>query len=92
MTQTPISRNISEIYDAAADAMRINRALENKDAVRGFTETIHKAGSWKRQRRVVPRIEATRLGLDIRFAVTGLDIGTPQWFYENLYPGQCGIS
>jgi hypothetical protein len=35
--------------------------------VRGFAETTHAAKSWKRQRRVVARIEATRLGLDIRY-------------------------
>jgi hypothetical protein len=71
--------------EAAADAVRTARALEDKDALRGFAQTLHQAGSWKRQRRVVARIEATRLGLDIRFVVTSLDIGTPEWLYESLY-------
>lgn len=37
------------------------------------------------ERRTVTRIETTRLGLDIRFVVTSLDIGTPEWLYESLY-------
>jgi hypothetical protein len=31
------------------------------------------------------RIEATRLGLDIRFIVTNLNRGSPEWLYETLY-------
>lgn len=61
------------------------RAVEDKDAVRGFAETTHRAGSWSKARRVVARIEATRLGLDIRFIVTSLTIGTSEWLYEGLY-------
>ena len=36
-------------------------------------------------RSAVARIEATRLGLDIRFVVTNLDHGSPEWLYETLY-------
>src|SRR4051794_29215583 len=38
-------------------------AIEDKDAVRGFAETSHGAKSWRRERRVAARIEATRRGL-----------------------------
>lgn len=79
------SKPLKAKVETAADTVRTHRALEDKDALRGFAETFHKAGSWKRQRRVVARIEATRLGLDIRFVVTNLDIGTPEWLYESLY-------
>jgi hypothetical protein len=34
--------------------------------LRGYAETRHKAKSWDRERRAVARIEATKLGLDIR--------------------------
>jgi len=44
--------------------------------LRGYTETRHKAKSWDRERRTVARIEATMLGLDIRFVVTSLDVGS----------------
>src|SRR6266568_3993372 len=53
--------------------------------VRGYTETRHAAGSWDRERRVVARIEATELGLDTRYVVTSLGIGSAQWIYDSLY-------
>src|SRR5664279_3275246 len=33
----------------------------------------------------VARIEATKLGLDIRFVVTSLDVGSAEWIYDSLY-------
>ena len=71
--------------EEVADAIRVERAVEDKDAVRGFAETTHAAKSWKRQRRVSARIEATRLGLDIRYVVTNIATGTAEWLYADLY-------
>ena len=62
--------------DAAADAVRTRRAVENLDVLRAYAETRHKAKS---------RVEATRLGLDIRFVVTSLEHGSPEWLYDSLY-------
>jgi len=31
------------------------------------------------------RIEVTMLGLDIRFVVTSLDVGSAEWIYDSLY-------
>jgi hypothetical protein len=50
-----------------------------------YTETRHQAKSWDRQRRAVARIEVTTLGLDIRFVVTSLDVGSAEWIYDSLY-------
>ncbi len=69
----------------AADAIRVERAVGNKEAVRGFAETTHAAKSWRCKRRVAARIEATRLGLDIRYVVTNIATGTPEWIYADLY-------
>ncbi len=71
--------------EEVAEAIRVERAVEDKDAVRGFAETTHAAKSWKRQRRVSARIEATRLGLDIRYVVTSITNGTAEWLYADLY-------
>ena len=68
-----------------ADHIRVVRALDDKDAVRGFAKTTHAAKSWRQQRRVAARIEATRLGLDIRYVVTNIATGTPEWLYAGLY-------
>ncbi|RXD32867.1 IS1380 family transposase [Xanthomonas perforans] len=68
-----------------ADTIRVVRAIGDKDAVRGFAETTHAAKSWRQERRVAARIEATRLGLDIRYVVTNIETGTPEWLYAELY-------
>jgi hypothetical protein len=81
----PGTKPLSRKVDETADAVRTERAIGDKDVVRGFAETRHRAGSWRKERRAVARIEATRLGLDIRFIVTNLDDGSPEWLYATLY-------
>jgi hypothetical protein len=81
----PGTKPLSKKVDDKADEVRVERALENKDVVRGYAETRHKAKSWNRERRAVARIEATKLGLDIRFVVTNLEHGSPEWIYDSLY-------
>jgi len=68
-----------------ADPIRVERAKTGAAAVRGFAETRHAAKSWKKQRRVVARIEATPLGLDIRWVVTSLEVPSPEGIYAKLY-------
>ena len=77
----PLARKVDEV----ADDIRTRRAIENLAVLRGYTETRHKAKSWDRERRTVARMEATMLGLDIRFVVTNLDIGSAEWIYDSLY-------
>jgi hypothetical protein len=79
------TRALAAKVEAKADAIRVERALENREAVRGFAETTYAAKSWKRERRVGARIEATRLGLDIRYVVTSITTGTAEWLYADLY-------
>ena len=81
----PGTKPLSKKVDATADAVRTERAVGDKDVVRGYAETRHRAGSWHKERRTVARIEATRLGLDVRFVVTDLDRGSAEWLYETLY-------
>ena len=71
--------------DEAADDIRVRRAEDHDQALRGFAETRYKAKSWKRERRVVARIEATPRGLDIRYVVTNITSGTAEWLYADLY-------
>ena len=77
----PLARKVEE----AADAIRTERALSGKPVVRGYAETRRKAKSWSRERRAVARIEATALGLDIRFVVTNFAHSTAEWIYDSLY-------
>jgi hypothetical protein len=81
----PGTKPLSRKVDETADAVRTERAIDDKAVVRDYAETRHKAKSWTRERRAVARIEATRLGLDIRFVVTTLDHGSAEWIYDSLY-------
>lgn len=75
----------------AARRMQIGEKLgavipDRRDpSLRSFAEPFHAAKSWRRQRRIAARIEATRLGLDIRYVVTNITTGTPEWLYAELY-------
>ena len=77
----PLAKKVEE----EADAIRTERAVEDADVVRGFAETKHRAGSWTKSRRVVARIEATRLGCDRRYVVTNIETGEAEWLYDSLY-------
>lgn len=67
-----------------AEAVAVRRAEEGCERVRGFADLTYAARSWKAERRVIARVEATRQGSDSRFIVTNL-AGAPRWLYEDLY-------
>ena len=67
------------------DAARLRQAEAQAAAVRRHTEIRYGARSWKCERRVAARIEATPKGLDIRYVVTNLPGGSPAWLYETVY-------
>ncbi len=71
--------------EAVVDPIRVERAEIGAAAGRGFAETRHGAKSWKKVRRAVARIEATPMGLDIRYVVTSLETPTPEEIYARLY-------
>lgn len=81
----PGSKPLSKKVDETADAVRTERAVTDKQVVRGYCETRHKAKSWNRERRAVARVEATKLGLDIRFVVTNIEHSSAEWIYDSLY-------
>jgi hypothetical protein len=70
---------------AVADACAVKRAQAQHPVLRNYVETRYGAKSWKSQRRVVARIEASTLGMDIRYVVTSLTEGSPEHIYDTLY-------
>jgi hypothetical protein len=76
---------LARAVEASADDIRTRRAETNNPCLRGYTETRYRAGSWKAERRACARIEATTLGLDIRFVVTSLASGSAEFIYDTLY-------
>lgn len=50
----------------AADACATKRAIRQDPVLRNYAQTRYRAKSWKCQCRVVARMEASTLGMDIR--------------------------
>jgi len=73
----------ARVVDLAEDAA-VARALGEAEKVRRFGAFRYAARSWKGERRVIGRIEASAQGGDSRFIVTNLK-GTPRWLYESVY-------
>jgi hypothetical protein len=73
----------ARVADIAEDAA-VARALGEAEKVRRFGEFRYAAKSWKVERRVIGRVEASPQGSDSRFVVTNL-AGTPRWLYESVY-------
>jgi len=67
-----------------ADDIKVRRAEAGADKRRAFTAISYAAKSWKRQRRVVARLEATTRGFDTRYVVTSLG-GSARHLYEDVY-------
>jgi Transposase DDE domain group 1 len=59
-------------------------ALPELDKVRRYGEFRYAAKSWKVERRVIARVEASDLGVDTRFIVTNLK-GLEHVLYEKFY-------
>jgi hypothetical protein len=70
-----------------ADELCVRRAITGAEKRRTWKGLRYGAKSWDTQRRVIARIEATMLGLDIRTIVTSLR-GTAKYLYETVYCGR----
>jgi len=76
---------LDRLVEPIADEVRVRRALTQAKAVRYHTEIRYGAKSWRSERRVAARIEATPQGLDIRYVVTNLRRGSAEWLYAAMY-------
>lgn len=78
-----LTRRVADL----AEDVALRRVVAKADKVRDFRDMTYAARSWKVERRVIARVEATRQGGDSRFIVTNLK-GAPRWLYEDLYCGR----
>ena len=69
---------------AVADDLCVRRAERGQDKRRTWTAFHYAARSWAGERHVVARLEASPLGLDVRYVVTTL-AGTAKHLYETVY-------
>jgi hypothetical protein len=93
----PGNAALDALVAETADNLRFHDAKSSAAKLRTYASFTYRAGSWKRPRKVVARLEcslqpdageATSTGMgqevDIRYVVTSLE-GTPQHLYENVY-------
>jgi hypothetical protein len=76
---------VDRLVEPVADDVRVRRAEGEAPVVRRYCEVRYGARSWRCERRVGARIEATTQGLDIRYVVTNIQGGNAQWLYGTLY-------
>jgi hypothetical protein len=81
----PGNKVLDRLVEQAADDVRVRRAEEQAVVLRRYAEARYGAKSWRCERRVAARIEATTKGLDIRFVVTNITSGSAEWLYDTLY-------
>jgi hypothetical protein len=73
-------RRVGDLAEEAA----LGRIDGEADKVRRYGELRYAATSWKVERRVIARVEASPQGADSRFIVTNLQ-GLPEALYEKVY-------
>jgi hypothetical protein len=64
-----------------AEDAAVSRVRGESDKIRRFAAFRYGARSWRTERQVVARVEASAQGIDVRFIVTNLR-GAPRWLYE----------
>ena len=87
-------RPLDAIVAEVAVNLRFHHAISSKAKLRTFASFMYQAGSWKRPRKVVARLECSlqpvagstgmRQEVDIRYVVTSLE-GSARHLYENVY-------
>jgi hypothetical protein len=78
----PGTKPLSRKVDDKADEVRVERALDDAQVVRGYAAVRHKAKSWSRERRAVARIDAARHRYPFRrhksrIRLAGMDLRQP---------------
>ncbi len=93
---TGLQRNpvLARLFAADIDAAQARcegqcRSTGNTNAeYTAYAEAQYAAGSWAHPRRVIARIRVGPMGTDVRYVVTSLDCGSPQYIYRTIYCGR----
>ena len=80
----PGNNRLKTLSHPWSEDVAVRRALSGKDKVRRFFQIQYGAKSWSKERKVIARVEATKLGSDTRFIVTNLP-GRAKHLYEKVY-------
>lgn len=85
---SPNKRLNEEFADVCERAVRAYQEREKEGtptAVRLFASGYYKAGSWDRAQRVVCRVIAGPMGMDVRYVVTSFENAGAQFLYDDVY-------
>lgn len=82
-TNSVLKKEVQPIVDQVAKTQR-----DEMNKFRRFHSFYYAAGTWSKKRRVVARIEASSLGVDVRFIVTDLETASAKFLYETVYCGR----
>ena len=80
----PGNNRLKTLSHPWSEDVAVRRVLSGKDKVRRFFQIQYGAKSWSMQRKVIARVEATKLGSDTRFVVTNMS-GRAKHLYEKIY-------
>ena len=79
------NKRLNKISAPWRDDAATRRALGDKEKGRRFFQANYSAKSWRCDRRVIARVEATTLGSDVRFIVTNVPGSKAKHLYEKVY-------
>jgi hypothetical protein len=68
----PGNARLKKLGHPWSEDVAVRRAQSGKEKVRRYFQTSYRASSWRRERHVIARVEATTKGADIRFVVINL--------------------
>lgn len=68
----PGNARLKKLGHPWSEDVAVRRAQSGKEKVWRYFQTNYRASSWRRERHVIARVEATTKGADIRFVVTNL--------------------
>jgi hypothetical protein len=80
---SPLQREVKPFLQEAALRFELG-----EKPVRMFTETLYKAKSWPKARRVIAKVEYNALGSNTRFIITNLEHRNRRFIYETAYSGR----
>jgi len=82
-TNAVLKREVQTLMEELSKSQRAHF-----ETYRRFHTFYYQAGTWLKKRRVVARLEASSLGVDVRFIVTDFDAASSRFLYETVYCGR----
>jgi hypothetical protein len=80
---SPLVRQVESFVQETSQRFKLER-----HPVKMFTETLYKAKSWEKVRRVIAKVEYNALGSNTPFIITNLEHWNRRFIYQTIYSGR----